>query len=89
MALSGQANSNCFFQLISFSWKSDETWQYEKNHANPEYRNVVPLEDGSNKEIDHLDMDTPTKTLGLITAPMESNASALTQMKEKAEGWIA
>ncbi len=81
--------TKCFFQLISFSWKSDGKWQYENNHANPEYRIVVPLEDGSHAEIEHLDIDTPIKTLGLMTAPTGSNAGAITQMKEKAEGWVA
>ncbi len=81
--------SKCFFQLISFFWKPDGTWQYEKNHNNLEYRIVVLLEDGSHAEIEHLDIDTPQKTLGSMTAPTGSNAGALTQMKEKAEGWIA
>jgi hypothetical protein len=78
--------SKCFFQLISFFWRLME---YEKNHADLEYRIVVPLEDGSHAEIENLDIDTPTKTLGSMTAPMGSNAGALTQMKETAEGRIA
>ncbi len=60
--------SKCFFQFISFFWKPDETWQYKINHANLEYRIVVPLEDWSHAEIEHPDIDTPTTTLGLMIA---------------------
>jgi hypothetical protein len=79
----------CFYHLISFSWKTDRSWSYENNHENPEYSITVLLEDGSSAEIEHLDIDTPTKTLGLMTAPTGSNAGALAQMKENAEGWLA
>jgi hypothetical protein len=40
-------------------------------------------------EIEHLDINTPTKTLRLMTAPTGSNAGALTQMKKMAEKWVA
>jgi hypothetical protein len=76
----------CFYQLISFSWKADGSWSYENNHVYPEYSIMVPLEDGSSAEIKHLDIYTPTKTLGLMTAPTGSNAGALAWMKENAEG---
>ena len=78
----------CFYQLISFSWKADGSWSYENNHVNPEYSIMVLLEDGSSAEIEHLDINTLTKTLGLMTAPTGSNAGALAQMKENAKGWL-
>jgi hypothetical protein len=34
-------------------------------------------------------IDTPIKMLGSITAQMGSNARAITQMKDKAEAWLA
>jgi hypothetical protein len=49
----------------------------------------VPLEDGTFSKIEHLNIDTPTKMLGAITAPTESNAGAIKQMKDKAEAWLA
>ncbi len=79
----------CCYQLISFSWKADGSWSYENNHVNPEYSITVPLEDRSSAEIEHLDIDIPTKTLGSMTAPTGSNAGALAQVKENAEGWLA
>jgi hypothetical protein len=74
----------CFYQLISFSWKPDGTWMYEQNKNREDFKIVVPLEDGTFSEIEHLNIDTPTKMLGLMTAPTGSNAKAIKQMKDKA-----
>jgi hypothetical protein len=49
----------------------------------------VPLEEGTFSEIEHLNIDIPTKTLGLMTASTGSNAEAIKQMKDKAEAWLA
>jgi hypothetical protein len=48
---------------------------------------VVPLEDGSMARIEHLPLDAPTKTLGLMTCPTGSSAGSLAQMVAKATGW--
>ena len=81
--------SKCFYQLISFAWNADGSRSYENNNKNPDYRITVPLEDGSYAEIEHLDINTPKKTLGSMTAPTGNNAGALAQMKENAEEWLA
>jgi hypothetical protein len=80
--------SKCFYQLISFAWNADGSGSYENNNKNPDYRITVPLEDGSYAEIEHLDINTPTKTLGSMTALTGNNAGALAQMKENAEEWL-
>jgi hypothetical protein len=82
-------SSKCFYHLISFKWNHNGNWTYKDNENQEEYRIVVLLEDGFLAEIEHLNVDTPTKTLGLTTAPSGSNAGAIKQMREKAEGWLA
>jgi hypothetical protein len=62
---------------------------YKQNKNREDYKVVVPLEDGTFSEIEHLNIDTPTKTLGLMTAPTGSNAGVIKQMKDKAEAWLS
>ncbi len=81
--------TNCFYQLISFSWNPDGTWRYEQNKNREDYEIVVSLEDGTFSETEHLNIDTPMKMLGSMTAPMGSNAGAIKQMKDKTEAWLA
>jgi hypothetical protein len=50
---------------------------------------MVPLEDGTLAAIEHLPVTTPTKTLGQMTCLTGSSDGAITQMKEKVQGWIA
>jgi hypothetical protein len=47
-------SSKCFFQLIFFSGNLMEHGSMRKNHANPEYRIAVMLEDRRHIEIEHL-----------------------------------
>ncbi len=75
--------------MISFSWNPDGTWRYKQNRNRKDYKIVVPLEDGTFSEIEHLNMDTPTKMHGSMTAPTGSNAEAIKQMADKAEAWLA
>jgi hypothetical protein len=79
----------CFFQLISFRWNHSGTWEYKDNKNHEEYKIVVPPEDGLFAKIQHLNIDTPMKILGSMTAPTGSNAGAIKQMKDKAKGWLA
>jgi hypothetical protein len=78
----------CFFQLISFRWNHSGTWENKDKENLEEYKIVVPLEDGLFAKIEHLNIDTPTKTLGSMTASTGSNAVAIKRMKDKAEGWL-
>jgi hypothetical protein len=48
---------------------------------------VVPLEDGSMARIEHLPLDAPTKTLGLMICPTGSSTGSLAQTVEKVTGW--
>jgi hypothetical protein len=79
----------CFYQIISFSWNPDDTCMYEQNKSKVDFKIEVPLEDGTFSKIEHLNIDTPTKMLGLMTALAGSNAGAINQMKDKAEAWLA
>jgi hypothetical protein len=62
---------------------------YKQNKNREDYKIVVPLEDRTLSKIEHLNIDTPTKTLGLVTAPTGIDARANKQMKDKAEAWLA
>jgi hypothetical protein len=79
----------CFYHLILFSWNSDGTWRYETNEQLSDLSIMVPLEDGTLAPIEHLPVTAPTKTLGQMTCPTGSSASAIAQMQEKAKGWVS
>jgi hypothetical protein len=49
---------------------------------------MVPLADGSNAPIDHLAVTKPSKPLGSMTCPTGCSDKAMTQIVEKAQGWI-
>ncbi len=78
----------CFYHLISYSWKSDGTWQYEANEKRPEFSIMVPLGDDSFSPIAHLPVTVATKTLGQMTYPTGSSAGAIAQMQDKAQKWV-
>ncbi len=81
--------AKCFYHLISFSRKPDGTWRYDDNHKNPAFQLHVPLANRDMAPIEHhLSVDSPSKTLGLMTCPSGSCEGAFTQMREKAQGWI-
>jgi hypothetical protein len=80
--------SKYFYHLISFSWKPYGSWRYDKNEKKPELSIMVPLSDGSHAPTEHLAMTAPTKTLGSMTCPTGCSTRAITQMVEKAQGWI-
>jgi hypothetical protein len=80
--------SKCFYHLISFSWKPDGSWRYDQSEKTPELLIMVPLSNGSHTPIEHLAMSAPTKTLGSMTCPTGCSDGAITQMVEKAQGWI-
>ncbi len=80
----------CFSQLISPSGGITAGHGSTKTmRTTRSTKTIVPLEDGSFAEIQHLNIDTPTKTLGSMTAPTGSNVDAIKQMKDKFEGWLA
>jgi len=79
--------AKCFYHMISFLWDQEGRWKYDDNEEDEDMGIEVPLEDGSMAPIEHLPLDTPTKTLGSITCPTGSSAGSLAQMVEKATGW--
>ncbi len=80
--------SKCFYQIISFAWKPDGSWQYENNEGVSELDIIVPLGNGTFAPIDHLPVTSATKTLGQMTCPSGSSKGAFLQMKEKAQKWV-
>jgi hypothetical protein len=78
----------CFYHLLSFGWKANGDCYYEANHEIEEYNVVVPMPDGSFAEIDHLPVDTPKETLGVVTCPNGKAAGGLAKMKEKCQKWV-
>jgi hypothetical protein len=80
--------SKCFYHLVSFLWKPDETWKYDQNEKKPALLITVPLTDESNAPIDHPAVTKPSKMLGSMTCPTGCSDGAITQMVEKAQGWI-
>ena len=77
----------CSYYLISFRWKADGTWVYENNAIRPDLAIGVPLADGSLAEIEHLPVESAIKTLGLMTCPTGSSASALGRMQQQGQEW--
>ncbi len=80
--------SKCFCHLESFLWKQDSTWEYDKNKNNKELQLLIPLLDGTVAPIEHCGVDEAPKTLGLMTYPSGLHEAAITNMKERAQGWI-
>jgi hypothetical protein len=80
--------SKCFYHLVSFLWKQDSTWEYDKNEDNKELQLVIPLLDGTVAPIEHCGVDEAQNILGLMTCPSGSHEAAITYMKERAQGWI-
>ena len=78
----------CFFHLISFKWKPDGRWLYEKNEENEDYDIGVPMPDGTYAQIEHASVDTPKETLGVWTCPTGNASGALVGMKKKAQEWV-
>ncbi len=56
--------SKCFYPLVSFLWKQDGTWEYDKNKDNKELQLVIPLPDSTVAPIEHCGVDEAHKTLG-------------------------
>ncbi len=81
--------AKCFYHLISFQWMADGTWRYDANHENPDFQIHVLLRNGELAPIEHLSVDSPTKTLGSMTCPSGCSNRAFAQMTEKAQGWVA
>jgi len=77
----------CFLHLISFKWDADSKLSYENNEENKEFRAVVPLADGSFAQIEHLEVNEPTKTLGSMTRPSGCNKGVIKYMQTKATAW--
>jgi hypothetical protein len=80
--------AKCLYYLISFTWKSDGTWNYSTNELRPNLQVRVPLADGSVADIEHLSVNGAVKMLGLMTCPSGSNAAALQQMQTQGQEWV-
>ena len=83
LATGGALKPNkCFFHLISFAWKEDDSWFYENNENDEEFQAKVPLADGSFGNIQHLGINEPIKTLGSMTCPSGSSKGSIEYAKE-------
>ena len=78
----------CFYHLISFCWNTDRSWTYEKNEDVEDFNISVPMPDGSQVQIEHAEVDTAKKTLGVLTNSVGDSKAALDTMQNKADGWI-
>jgi hypothetical protein len=77
----------CSFYLMSFRWKADGSWEYDQNEQDPNFTLGVPMANGSLEQIDHLPVGKGIKTLGSMTCPCGSNASAIERMKTQGQDW--
>ena len=48
----------CFYQLISFFCNTDNSWTHEKNEDVKDFNISVPMQDGSQVQIEHAAVDT-------------------------------
>jgi hypothetical protein len=80
--------SKCFYHIISFSWKADGTWVYDKNEDKEDLQLYIPLPNNEMAPIQHCGVDEAHKTLGMMTCPSGAQESVITHMKERAQGWI-
>ncbi len=80
--------SKCFYHIISFSWKANGTWVYDKNEEKEDLQLFIPLPGNMTAPIQHCGVDGAHKTLRMMTWPSGSQEAIISQMKEKAQGWI-
>jgi len=79
--------TKCFSTLISFDWNLDGTWSYANHHEDEETKIFVPMPNGSSEAIEHVSVDTPKETLGIVTCASGASKGSLQAMKEKAKDW--
>jgi len=80
--------SKCFYHLMSFRFKSNGDWVYEKNHEEEDYVIGVPMPNGALAEIEHLPVTEAKETLGVWSSPNGCNKQAIKSMQNKAQEWI-
>ncbi len=80
--------SKCFFHLITFGFKADETWYYEKNEDEENFHIGIPTKGEGAELIEHCGVDMAHKTLGVMTCPSGSNDAAIERMKNATTEWI-
>ena len=80
--------AKCFYHLISFDFKPDGRWSYAKNELNEDFDVVVPMPDGGFTAIEHLSVDTASKTLGVKTCPSGKAEGALERIRKRAQEWV-
>jgi hypothetical protein len=79
--------SKCLYYLISFLWRPDGTWVYNKNENNISLSLRIPMSDGSSEEISHMPVNEAVKTLGSMTCPTGCNTVALNRMVSQGQEW--
>ncbi len=67
---------------------ADGTWGYESNHEKPAFQICIPLADGNTVSIDHLSVNSSSKTFGSMTCLSGSSKGTFNQIQEKGQGWI-
>ena len=78
----------CFSYLVSFSFRPDGRWFYDKNELNEASDIAVPMPDGSMVPIEHCSVDTAKETLGIWTCPSGAANELLKAMQGKAQSWV-
>ncbi len=78
----------CFYHIISFKWKPNGAWDYEKNERREDLDIDIPMPDGSFVPIEHLSVDAARETLGVYTCPSGKSTGHIKAMKDKAQSWI-
>ena len=78
----------CFSYLVSFSFRPDGRWFYDKNELNEAFDMAVPMPDGNMVSIEHCSVETVKETLGNWTCPSGAAEETLKAMQEKAQAWV-
>ncbi len=76
------------YYLISFRWKPDGTWAYADNVGKEEFAIGVPLADGSLVKLEHLQVTSTVKMLGLMACLAGSNKASIEQMQSQGQKWV-
>jgi len=78
----------CFYHLMSFRFKSNGEWMYDKNHEDENLHIGVPMPNGEMAQIEHLPVTESKETLGVWSSPSGCNKRAIKSMQSKAQEWI-
>ena len=76
--------ARCFYHIISFDWRKDNTWKYVANKEEEKMDIIVPMHDGLLAQIAHCYVDKGRKTLRVVSCPLGGTNDSLKMMQHKA-----